>query len=363
MAERPLRLVGIGDVGSLNFLRWARRLAARGHEVHAVSGRVNSRPEEAKGIHVHLLKDADPLLRVPGLRRLRMTPTLARVVREIDPDVVHVHYLLPYGSWAARAGLRPLVVSPWGTDALVDGRPGAPGHARAREAIQAADRIVLNSRALAQAVAELGAPADCVRYVLWHADLDEFGPEKRRRDDDDFVILSLRNFRPDTHIDTLVRAFARVRVEEPNARLVLAARRGPLRDEVERLVGELGLSHAVEFVFVSPAELPALVASGDVVVTLSDSDSSPPSLLEAMASALPVVATPAASIEEWVHQDNGAELVPHGDEEAVAAALLKLARDPERRRAYGERNRRVVLDAYGDPGAELERIYAEVIER
>jgi len=123
------------------------------------------------------------------------------------------------------------------------------------------------------------------------------------------------------------------------------------------------LRDAVEFTFVPPHELPALVASGDVAVSLSDSDSSPPSLLEAMASALPVVATPAASIEEWVQQDDGAELVPHGDVEAVAAALLRLARDPARRRAYGERNRQVVLDAYGDPGAELDRIYKEVIAK
>lgn len=363
-----MRVLGIGDARSLNFLRWARRLAEHGHEVHVVSGRDNTRPDETEGLHFHLVQRLDPLLRVPGVRRFRWAPAVARLARDLNPDVVHAHYLLPYGYWAARARLEPLVVSPWGTDALVDGRPGGPGHDRARAAIAAADVVVVNSRALEEAAVELGAPPGRIRSVLWHADLGGFGPERRGRrlrEDrswpaDAFVVLSLRNFRPDTHIDLLVRAFRRVHEEEPRARLVLAARRGPLREEVERLVGELALTPVVAFLSVPPDELPELIASADVAVTLTDSDSSPPSLLESMASGLPVVATPAASIEEWVRQGEGAELVPHGDAAAVAGALLRLARDPELRRRHGERNRRVVRERYGNPTAELEQIYREV---
>ena len=364
-----VRILGIGDAKSLNFLRWARRLAERGHDVHVVSGKRNTREDEIDGLHVHLVQRLDPLLRVPGLRRLRMAGTLAGLAESVHADVVHAHYLLPYGWWAARAGTHPLVVSPWGTDALVDGRPGAPGYERAREAIAAADLVVVNSRALGQAAAELDASPERVRYVLWHADLSGFGPERREPGrwaslgwpKDAFVVLSLRNFRPDTHVDVLVRAFDSLRREQPEARLVLAARRGPLRAAVERLVDDLGLKEDVAFVTVPAGELPGLIASADVAVTLSDSDSSPPSLLESMASGLPLVATPAASIEEWVQQGDGAEIVPHEDDAAVAEALLRLAREPELRARHGERNRRVVLDRYGDPTAQLERIYEEVV--
>jgi glycosyltransferase involved in cell wall biosynthesis len=129
---------------------------------------------------------------------------------------------------------------------------------------------------------------------------------------------------------------------------------------VEQLVEQLGLRDLVAFVTVPASELPALIASADVAVTLTDSDSSPPSLLESMASGLPLVATPAASIEEWVRQGDGAEIVSNEDDASVAEALLRLARDPELRRRYGERNRRVALEACEDPTAELERIYEEV---
>jgi glycosyltransferase involved in cell wall biosynthesis len=363
-----LRILGVGNARSSNFAHWATRLADRGHEVHVASGSLNMREGELDGVVVHQFRDLDPLLRVPLARRVRFAPALAGLAHRVRADVVHAHYLLPYGYWAARAGTHPLVVSPWGTDALVDGRPGARGHQGAHEAIAAADLVVVNSQALERAAAELDAPAERVRYVLWHVDLTSFGPERRepgfrgRLDwpEDAFVVLSLRNFRPDTHVDVLVSAFDRIRHEEPRARLVLAARGGPLRAEVERLVDRLGLRGVVAFVSVPGSELPGLIASADVAVTLTDSDSSPPSLLESMASGLPLVATPAASIEEWVRQGDGAEIVSNREEASVADALLRLARDPGLRARYGERNRRVVLDAYGDPTAELERIYEEV---
>ena len=96
--------------------------------------------------------------------------------------------------------------------------------------------------------------------------------------------MSLRNFQHRTNIDVLVRAFARLVREEPRARLVLAARAGETRAEVEALVAELGLGDVVRFHRVEPEDLPVLAASGDVVVSIADTDSSPSSLLEAMAS-------------------------------------------------------------------------------
>ena len=103
MADR-LRILGVGDAKSRHFARWATRLAERGHEVHVASGRVNPRAGELDGLHVHQFLDLDPLLRVPLVRRYRMAPALAGLAKRVQPDIVHSHYLLPYGYWTARAG-------------------------------------------------------------------------------------------------------------------------------------------------------------------------------------------------------------------------------------------------------------------
>ena len=120
---RPLRVLGVGDGRSLIFLRWAWRVAELGHDVHIVSDRLSERPGRARRHH----RPPDPQelelgTRIKGLRRTRFAPAIRNLARKLDVDVVHAHYLLPYGYWAAEAGVHPLVMSPWNTDIFTYGR-------------------------------------------------------------------------------------------------------------------------------------------------------------------------------------------------------------------------------------------------
>jgi glycosyltransferase involved in cell wall biosynthesis len=370
MAEGKLRILGIGDAKSRHFARWARRLAERGHEVHVASGRVNPRGE-LDGLHVHQFQELDPLLRVPVLRRFRMIPALQRLARKVQPDVVHSHYLLPYGYWAARAELGPLVVSPWGKDAIVDAwqSPEAEQRARVGIAPELARAYVVNSQALEDAAVKLGADRSKFHRIFWHARIDAYSPEHADRSrwralgwpDDAIVCLSLRNFRPYSNLDIVLRAFAKAREEVPELRLFSSAGGGWTRTEFDRLASELGLDPYMAVQDVPAAELPSVNASADFAVTLADVDSSPASLLETMASGVPLVVGRAPSMEEWIQQGEGGEIVERRDVDAVAAAIVRLARDPELRRRYGERNLREVHARFGDPTAQLEEVYAATV--
>ncbi len=371
MADAPIRLLGIGDAKSINFLRWAQRVARTGIEVHVVSDRPTPHPGLTEGLTVHRLQELEPLMRVPFVRRTRILPALKRLIRKLGVDVIHAHYLQPYGYWAAETGFHPLVVSPWARDVMTE-IEHERGLRLARVALEAADLIVCNSEAIVQAALAVAGDPARVRRVVWHGNIDGFTPERADPAGlraelgwpaDALVVLSLRNFRPYSNLDVLVRAFARVAKEEPRARLVLAARGGWMREEIEALVHELGLDDVVAFHRVEHDELPTLIASADFAVTIQNTDSAPPSLLECMASGLPVVAGRAPSIDEWVEQGEGAEMVAVRDEDAIYEAMLRLLRDPELRRTYGERNLREVHIRFGDPSAELTQIYREALGR
>jgi len=373
MADERLRILGIGDAKSRHFARWATRLAERGHEVHIASGRVNPREGELDGLHVHQYQDLDSLLRVPLVRRFRMTPALAGLARDVRPDVVHSHYLLPYGYWTARAGLEPLVVSPWGKDAIVDAWESPEGEKRARVAIapERARAYVVNSQALEDAAVRLGADRAKFHRIFWHARIDGYSPDSADRGrwralgwpDDAVVCLSLRNFRPYSNLDIVLRAFAKARRDAPQLRLFSSAGGGWTRSEFDRLAVELGVEPYMAVQDVPAAELPSVTASADFAVTLADVDSSPASLLETMASGVPLVVGLAPSMDEWIQQGEGGELVERHDVDAVAAAMVRLARDPELRRRYGDRNLREVHARFGDPTAQLEQVYREVVGR
>ncbi|MDQ4081668.1 MAG: glycosyltransferase family 4 protein [Actinomycetota bacterium] len=368
---KRLRVLGIGDGRSIIFLRWAWRLAERGHEVHIASDRLSDRPGELEGLVPHDVRELELLTRVKGVRRLRFGPGLAKLARRLDVDLVHAHYLLPYGYWAASADVHPLVMSPWNTDIFTYGRENERGRRWVRKAIAAGDRFVVSSVANAEETIRLGADPEKVHRIVWYVDLRSFGAHRRQRDfaarfgwpSDSLVVLSLRNYRPNTNLDVLVHAFARVVAEVPQARLLLAARGGWTREEIERLVDELGLRERIAFHFAAPDELPELCASADVGVSIASTDATPASMIESMASRLPMVMGDAVTIDEWITQGEGGEVVPCRDVEAVTRALLTLLRDPDLRRRYGERNERVVRERLAEPpGEALEAVYAHVLE-
>ena len=367
---RTMRILGIGNARSVIFLRWAWRLVERGHSVFVVTDRLSASPEESRGFEVFDIRRLDRLTLVPGVRRLRFGSALRELTAELGIDVVHGHYLLPYGYWASLVDRVPVVVSPWGTDVLVDAQPPGRDRRRAVHALRRADRVVVNSAVSAARSIELGADPDAVEEIIWYADLQRFGPTRfdrglRRRlgwPDDALIVLSLRNFRPDTNIDLIVRAFRDVVNREPSARLVLAAKGGPTQATVEALVAELGLSRLVAFVSVGEEQLPGLVASADVLVAMTRSDSTPASLLEAMASGLPAVCAEAASIGEWLQDGRGGLLVRQEDVEGLARAVLALLSDRELRSSFGEHNRRIVEERVEPPGPALEQVYRRLLD-
>jgi glycosyltransferase involved in cell wall biosynthesis len=365
----PLRLLGVADGRSINVARWARRLVERGHEVTIASDRLPPGDTPIEGATVVDVRSLEHLTGVRGIRRLTIGGAIGRLAARLGSDLVHAHYLLPYGWWAARASRHPLVMSPWSRDIFVDAKERRQGRRRAGEAIAAADYLVVNSEANRLASIDLGADPTRIREIIWYSELDRFSPSQaesglRRRlgwPEDALVVLSLRNYRPYTNLDVVVRAFARAAADEPRARLLLAARGGPTRGELECLVDDLGVRDRVAFERVEWASLPGVAAAADVAVTIAGSDSTPASLLEVMASGVPVIAGRTWSIDEWIRPGEGGALVECRDADAVADALAELLADPGLRRSHGERNEQFVHERLGDPGDQLEELYLELL--
>ena len=164
-APPPLRILAVADARSIHTLRWARRLADRGHDVHVVSNRVGADPRETEGITVHDLLALEPLMRVPRLRRLRFGPAIRRLAATVGADVVHGHGITPYAYWGALAEVHPYVVSPWGRDVLLDALK-EPGRSRALRTWRSADYLVVNSGAIEAAAVKAISGVMRVRRLM-----------------------------------------------------------------------------------------------------------------------------------------------------------------------------------------------------
>ena len=147
------------------------------------------------------------------------------------------------------------------------------------------------------------------------------------------VIVQVGNLRAVKDHPTALRAFAHIAAVVTDAVLVLAGD-GPDRPKLERQAEELDISQRVRFLG-AVREIPSLLACSDVMLMTSVSEAHSVSLLEGMASSLPIVATAVGGIPETVEDGTTGLLAPRGDDARLAEHLLTLLGDVDLRRAMG----------------------------
>ena len=146
-------------------------------------------------------------------------------------------------------------------------------------------------------------------------------------------VLIARNLESIYDIETGIRAFATLRETFAEATLDVAGS-GPERKRLEALAGELGVTGAVRFLGrVDNEDMPKLYAVADIALNTSLVDNMPNSILEALATGVPVVSTDVGGVPALVEDEREALLVPPRDPERMAQTLASLWRSPEKRSA------------------------------
>jgi glycosyltransferase involved in cell wall biosynthesis len=160
-------------------------------------------------------------------------------------------------------------------------------------------------------------------------DLSRFFPGMRDKGRCHIVVT--RNLEDIYDIPTALRAFALLRVQLSNARLTVAGS-GPKLGELRALCDSLGIAGSVNFTGrLDNDRVADLYRNADLMLNSSLADNMPISLLEAMASGVPVVSTSVGGVPFLVEDGKDAVLVAPGDAKAMADAVLQILRDDELR--------------------------------
>jgi glycosyltransferase involved in cell wall biosynthesis len=241
---------------------------------------------------------------------------VAAALATTGPRVVQVFH----SYWEAMAGTP---AQQWHRRMLAQWTFGRLG----RRGVVVAEPLVENS------VRHLGCTPDRIRCVPNGIRLERFPfvPRTAPRDHPRIgTVGSLTEFkRP----DLAIRAFALLKERMPRARLSIVGE-GPLRPELERLRGELGLTGDVELPGVC-ADVPARLASWDLYWQLSriEGGSPPLAVAEAMATGVPAVVSDVPGLREGVIDGKTGLRVPSGDIRGVAARSVELLASPS---LYGD---------------------------
>ena len=283
------------------------------------------------------------------------------LLRRLRPAVVHTYNMGAFDAIivAALAGVRVRIHAEHGRDVGdLDGLNRK--YLRIRRILKPlVDCVIPVSRDLEQWMRDVvGYPPDKVRRIYNGVDVNRFHPPTSRAADggpgplhwpatwpsDAFVIGAVGRVSAVKDHATLIRAFRRLQsLRSPQGdrlRLVIVGD-GALKGELVALVAELGLEHAVWLT--GPREdVDHLMRRFAVFAVSSLVEGISLTILEAMASALPVVATRVGGNPELVRPGENGDLVPARDPDALAAALSPYLDDPMLASRHGDAGRQRV---------------------
>ncbi len=298
----------------------------------------------------------------PDLPKGRTLFRLIQHLRRLRPHILHTHNAGPhlFGAVAARAAGIPVVVH-------TKHSRNQPGRLRSvawnRLATALSDCIVSVSEATAEAARCVEhVPAHKLRVIRNGIDLAAFparahftGPERRPA----IHVARLQQIKDQP---TLLRAVRLVVDAEPAFQLMIVGD-GPARAELRALSKHLELDGHVQFLG-ERDDVSDLLASASLFVLSSLSEGLPVSLLEAMATGLPAVATDVGGNREIVVPGETGLLVPAESPPALADAMRTLWADPDRARRLGAAGRQRVEQEFDmrQVAARYEGLYQELLQ-
>jgi glycosyltransferase involved in cell wall biosynthesis len=356
-----LILTFISDGRSIHTQRWAAYFVRKGHDVHLIT--YDPMGRAINGVTEHVISSRFGNLYLSFIPR---HIAIKGLVKRIQPDLIHAHFIAKYGFHLPDLNCSPSVVSAWGDDILILPKKNPVIRYYTKKVLDSVDLIyAVSGNIRDHIIRDFCIPADRVKYLPFGIDTGMFSPrdDEKHNTSDTLAVFSNRGFFPVYDSETLVRGFALAYCKNPRLRLMLKGD-GPDEKKVKILVESLGLESVVTFMNKSSyLDVPSDYRQADIFVTTSVSDGTPVSVLEAMASGLPCIATSVGGIPEWIADgENGILILPRSPE-ALAGAMIRLAADPGLCRRLGAAARTTIL-ARGEWEtlmAQVEKDYEELV--
>jgi glycosyltransferase involved in cell wall biosynthesis len=274
-------------------------------------------------------------------------------------DLLHSHWILPQGFvgvMSARPTRTPHVATVHGSD--VFSLQGAALKPFKRTALRASDAITVNSSATAARVAEIAGAEVQVEKIAMGTDVSQPDPtlvgetRDRHRGDDGPLLVFVGRLVTEKGVFDLLDAVLLIRADFPGVSALIVGE-GPSRQALEEYAVTIGISDRVHFAgWISPDHVVAYMAAGDIVVGPSKmgEDGSVEAfgltMVEAMASGTPLVASRTGGIPDVVIDGETGILVEPGSPQSIATAVRWLTNHPADAKRIGAAGKRRARDLF-----------------
>jgi len=327
---------------------------------------------EHAGVRVEFVRVNAPykprfVVAIKGLRAVfRLMPYFYHLWHKIQKvDVVHVlansgwswHLFAAPAVWMARWLNKPVVINYRGGEAQIFFKKAWRW---IKPTIEQSQSVIVPSAYLQRVFLNQRVASTIVPNIL---DLDRFNFDDRSEGtSDEPHLVVTRNLEKIYGVDTVLQAFGLIKAHHSGARLTVAGS-GPEDAALKALTASMGLQGSVTFSGrLEPEQIARLYREADLLLNASTVDNSPNSLIEALASGVPVVSSNVGGIPDLVVHRQSALLVRPNQPKAMAEAALDVLADESLKKQLVEQGR--VVAARFDKHKELDKlasVYQEVL--
>jgi L-malate glycosyltransferase len=349
-----VRILYLTDNNSVHNRRFLEKLAAAGYEVWAWNISATQAAADQLPAGVRTIVSTKRIDRGSSPAQYReLLPQLQSVLKEVQPALVHAGPIQSGGFLAALSDFHPMLLMSWGSDLLLDAERNSEWQEATAFALRKADAFFCDCETIRKKATtfRMFSDAEIVQFP-WGVKQGVFSPAGPLPPSDQFkrkagttTFIYTRSYDPLYGSEVLLDGFTRARCKNPALRLLLLGD-GARDRSIRSFIEAHDLNDAVLVVGSQPAEeLPMWFRAADAYVSCAKSDGISISLLEAMATGLPVIVTDIPSNREWVAEPENGWLARSGSAAAVADKMLQAAQlMAQERTKISECNRRIVAE-------------------
>ena len=354
---------------SIHSYRWIEAFYQKGYDVSLIS---DSHTLIAPPINFAPVYPLETLnVRNLPFRFFTNTFKMRRILKKINPDLVHLHVHHFYSPAIFLSGFNYILTS-WGIEVLrlPRGNPFRKGIAKI--ASMKAQGIIVDAKCLKRIWTKIGVPANKIAVIPFGIDTNIFNPnakghairEKLGIEKGDIVIISTRLFYNNYNVEQLIKAIQLIVKDHEDVKVIIKGA-GPLERYLKNLARTLNVQKHVRFVGLVPYNaIPQYLCAADVYVSSRSTDTTSVSLLEAMACELAPVVTDIDGNREWIREGVNGLLFPVGNTRELAEKIVQLIENSHLRKQFGERCLKLVTQkaTWEKCVSEMDAVYKSALQ-
>ncbi len=281
---------------------------------------------------------------------------IRKIIKKMDPDIVHAHYVTQYGFCGALSGLHPFVVSAWGGDIARDPEKSKIFRFLVKFALKKADLVHTGDEPGKKRLLELGCDEGKIFIQPFGIDVNRFSPEAKSKSlkeklgiTDKYSVINARHLKPEYDVNTFIKAIPWVLKKIDNVKFIVGGG-GFIERELRELVLKLGINDYVLFLRgVEHDEMHRYLASVDIYVdtfvegTHKGGGGIGATTMEAMSCGTPQILAKSVSVNESSNWFYGLTYEPLNPKD-LAKTIVYLLKNEELRIEIGKKSREMAIE-------------------